>query len=861
MSDLIQNIENLLDQIDVDKEDLVEYLSSSSGTITTEYGVTEPLAALIDSALTHPSTAFAPRVLQFQNLPTLLALPQSEAIGYVATVGGYTSGYFVYRDGDYGTEVTGDVDWHGPDEDPSGETGAWEFVTYDSRQGVREIHNVDGNVLVKVTTDLGIADQEDEYLNGSAVAQANEGYRGYISLLSPDGTVEARLSTVGLEIFIGGEFRIGFSVRGNIALGELPDRDTQLTEGVGLYEDQGVVKYNPGLVYLEDCPYYMNFVEQHYQLNGSMVDLHDLLEIEDPGIRTVWDGRKEEFSLVGEGEFPIGSKGLQSSLGLTSLIDSTVPDLDKASWRKDAYFSYEEVPSVFGKGATAIEYTHLVSGSSSNGLANVFDTMLTGGGWYVLQYIIEEGTAEWADVIVRHDDGGSSGSTLTLRWKWTDDVLSEVTVDPQVQKISRFIDHFTSPRGNRAVRITVCFATDGTYPLERVVIYPIAATNNTGFVTGTIHHLQFFEGSRPSTPILQWDKAVPEAKNAFKLRSDPFFTDIYNHEEGSFLIEVETDTPVHGGVGADDNNIFFQIDDGTSTTNRFLLYDPNVKSEYVDADEWQFRVVVASSEATGDTQDTARSPSYTQPNVRHKAIALYTYSRTETVLYTLYHTDDAVVEEYAQSADTEFKLPETLSRAFIGSLGGNSAFFSTAFYKQFGYWPRVLTNTEAHAVLNNHVFDGDPIPATTDPTPDGYRLYITETRSTSVMTANIREIEFRATPGGPDITDGGTFIASSEYSGTYAASKAFDNNTGTYWSSAGAPAPFPDEWIGCLLASPQEAVEVMITSEGSFSRDKRAPEDFEVQKTTDGGDTWETVKVFTGEPAWAGVETRVYSLT
>ncbi|HET7095278.1 MAG TPA: discoidin domain-containing protein, partial [Thermomicrobiales bacterium] len=46
------------------------------------------------------------------------------------------------------------------------------------------------------------------------------------------------------------------------------------------------------------------------------------------------------------------------------------------------------------------------------------------------------------------------------------------------------------------------------------------------------------------------------------------------------------------------------------------------------------------------------------------------------------------------------------------------------------------------------------------------------------------EVQFRATPGGANQATGGTASASSEYSATYAAAKAFDGNAATLWATA-----------------------------------------------------------------------------
>lgn len=58
------------------------------------------------------------------------------------------------------------------------------------------------------------------------------------------------------------------------------------------------------------------------------------------------------------------------------------------------------------------------------------------------------------------------------------------------------------------------------------------------------------------------------------------------------------------------------------------------------------------------------------------------------------------------------------------------------------------------------------------------------------------EIEFRATPGGEDLTGGGTVIASASYGGGYEARNAFDDNLGTPYASPSGYDGNIDHWIG-----------------------------------------------------------------
>src|SRR5512139_3935661 len=84
-----------------------------------------------------------------------------------------------------------------------------------------------------------------------------------------------------------------------------------------------------------------------------------------------------------------------------------------------------------------------------------------------------------------------------------------------------------------------------------------------------------------------------------------------------------------------------------------------------------------------------------------------------------------------------------------------------------------------------------------------WRIYVTTYVSGGY--ANVAEMEMRGSAGGSDLCTGGTPSASSEYTGNEA-TKAFDDDTGTFWSSNN----FLPEWLKYTFSSAQDIVEYYI---------------------------------------------------
>jgi hypothetical protein len=133
-----------------------------------------------------------------------------------------------------------------------------------------------------------------------------------------------------------------------------------------------------------------------------------------------------------------------------------------------------------------------------------------------------------------------------------------------------------------------------------------------------------------------------------------------------------------------------------------------------------------------------------------------------------------------------------------------------------------------------------------------WRIYITAGFATDYTT--IAEIELRAVVGGADITGSGTAYASSFFSGQ-PASNAFDNSTGSSWTTADAVKPC---WIAYDFGLGNEVEIKQFTMQALASWQGRMPKDFELQSSGEDG-IWTTVAAFANEPAWSSGEIRVYT--
>ncbi len=136
-----------------------------------------------------------------------------------------------------------------------------------------------------------------------------------------------------------------------------------------------------------------------------------------------------------------------------------------------------------------------------------------------------------------------------------------------------------------------------------------------------------------------------------------------------------------------------------------------------------------------------------------------------------------------------------------------------------------------------------------------WRVYVFISENPSYL--GMAELEMRTVAAGADVTDT-SYAISGAHSGSNVDTRAFDNNTALFWNMLATATPQGQSYIGQAFPSAQDIVEIAITSR-SDAFWNQTPQSFYVEKSADGGTTWETVWVVTGEPVWTAGETRVFT--
>lgn len=137
-----------------------------------------------------------------------------------------------------------------------------------------------------------------------------------------------------------------------------------------------------------------------------------------------------------------------------------------------------------------------------------------------------------------------------------------------------------------------------------------------------------------------------------------------------------------------------------------------------------------------------------------------------------------------------------------------------------------------------------------------WRINISEVQSGTYV--SIEEIEMRATVGGADQCTGGTASADSVYSGTYAASNAFNDvvNTSTPWASGSG---FP-HWIKYAFAAPVSVAEITIRSNSAaYGGANEHPKAFTIEWSDDDL-SWTVARTVTAQTGWAYNEVRAFTV-
>ncbi len=213
------------------------------------------------------------------------------------------------------------------------------------------------------------------------------------------------------------------------------------------------------------------------------------------------------------------------------------------------------------------------------------------------------------------------------------------------------------------------------------------------------------------------------------------------------------------------------------------------------SDDGQFWITVAEvSSTTGWADDAQRLFEMPAAYVGSSSSATSSSAAGSTTLAALADIDESTAPTDGQvltySASEQKWKPETLSAA-----ASTATSTTLTDYGSHSYW-RVFCNGAAADVIA------------------------------------LCEVAFASSVGGAQEATGGTAIASSAYSTSYAAANAFDGNTSTIWAAGSAA----NEWIGYQFASPAKVVEVRLTAraDGSYAQ---APTGVIIQYS-DNGSTW-----------------------
>jgi hypothetical protein len=140
------------------------------------------------------------------------------------------------------------------------------------------------------------------------------------------------------------------------------------------------------------------------------------------------------------------------------------------------------------------------------------------------------------------------------------------------------------------------------------------------------------------------------------------------------------------------------------------------------------------------------------------------------------------------------------------------------------------------------------------PTSTQWRLlFPTGTSTTNAAVTNdvdVYECQMRATSGGANLCSGGTASASSEYSGSYLASKAFNGNSSDQWASTVAGAV--GSWLQYTFPSAVTVNEFTLTCTSVY-----APTAVRLQYYD--GSAWQTYIAADGPLTWGSPETKTFT--
>lgn len=132
-----------------------------------------------------------------------------------------------------------------------------------------------------------------------------------------------------------------------------------------------------------------------------------------------------------------------------------------------------------------------------------------------------------------------------------------------------------------------------------------------------------------------------------------------------------------------------------------------------------------------------------------------------------------------------------------------------------------------------------------------WRLHVSTTQEGGAP--SVGELEMRSTAGGSNLCTGGTPSASSIWSATYTADKAFDGTTTTLWSAAVA-----NSWLQYQFASPVSVGNITIKAR-SDGFATTSPRNFNLQYSDNPAGPWATAFRVINELSWTVNQSRTYT--
>jgi hypothetical protein len=128
--------------------------------------------------------------------------------------------------------------------------------------------------------------------------------------------------------------------------------------------------------------------------------------------------------------------------------------------------------------------------------------------------------------------------------------------------------------------------------------------------------------------------------------------------------------------------------------------------------------------------------------------------------------------------------------------------------------------------------------------------HTTQTRSVTVVSGQAQTQDFTLVVPQANLSQGKTATASKTYSSTYAASKAVDASTSSYWNSGSLTSSTAHQWLQVDLGTaPVSYKRIVVDWNGSYSSSYHAKA-YTIQVSTN-GTTWTTVYPASGSAAGA----------